>query len=210
MCAREQELLEKDVEVMKRIIANPKEANREDLTIDFRIRTFDDVSWKTAQSTGALSYMPYSRAQEYSYIYSAQNEITEVEHQAARDTVLAIAPFVGSKKGEANPGGEEAVKIMDRLQILQGQLYLSGVADSWAGWRVQEVSCGASEVTRDADCIDDCGVRSIVGRGRDSRPDGVCGAWTVWDFVHYGPDGAVDGGGAVDYGGFGGGGESYA
>ncbi len=119
---KEQELLQQDVEVMRRIIANPKEVNRETLTIDFRIRTFDDVSWKTAQSTEALSYMPYGRAQEYSYIYGAQNEITEVEHQAARDTVLAIAPFVGSKKGEANPGGEEAVKIMDRIQILQGQL----------------------------------------------------------------------------------------
>ena len=66
--------------------------------------------------------MPYKRAHEYSDLYGAQNEITAAEHQAVRDTVLAIAPFVGSKEGEANPTGDEAIKITDRLQILQGQL----------------------------------------------------------------------------------------
>ena len=119
---KEQEFLRRDIEVMKKIIANPKETNREDMTINFRIRTFNNVSWKTAQSTGALSYMPYDRAQEYSDIYGPQNEIDVAEHQAIRDTVLAVAPFLGLKKGEPNPGGEDAVKIADRLEILQGQL----------------------------------------------------------------------------------------
>jgi hypothetical protein len=119
---KEQESLRQDIAVMRKIVANPKETNREDVTINFRIRTFANVSWKTAQSTGALSYMPYERAKEYSKIYSAQDEIDEAEHQAVRDTVLSIAPFVGLKKGEANPGGEEAIKITDRLEVLQGQL----------------------------------------------------------------------------------------
>jgi hypothetical protein len=119
---KEQEVLRRDIDVMKKIIANPKETNREEMTINFRIRTFNNVSWKTAESTGALSYMPYERAKEYSNLYGAQNEIDMAEHQAVRDTVLAIAPFVGMKKGEPNPGGEEAVKIADRLEILEGQL----------------------------------------------------------------------------------------
>jgi len=66
--------------------------------------------------------MPYERAQEYANIYTAQNEIREAEQQAVRDTVLGVAPFLNSKKGDLNPGGEEAVKIVDRLQVLQGQL----------------------------------------------------------------------------------------
>jgi hypothetical protein len=119
---KEQELLRQDVAVMTKIIANPKVMNHENMTINFRIRTFDDVSWKTAQSTGALSYMPYSRAQEYSDIYNAQNEITTAEHQAVRDTVLSVAPFLNSKAGDPNPSGEEAVKIKDRIEVLQGQL----------------------------------------------------------------------------------------
>ncbi len=56
------------------------------MTINFRIRTFDSVSWKTAQSTGALSYMPYERAQEYSNLYGAQNEIDVAEHQGRAGT----------------------------------------------------------------------------------------------------------------------------
>ena len=119
---KEQDSLKNDIAVMKKIIANPKVPNKEDMTVNFRIRKFDDVSWKTSQSTGALSYMPYERAQEYARIYSAQNEIAEAEHQAVRDTVLSIAPFLNSKKGDVNPGGEEAVKIVDRLEVFQGQL----------------------------------------------------------------------------------------
>jgi hypothetical protein len=121
---REQDLLKKDIAVMKKIIANPKVPNREDMTIDFRIRTFADVSWKTAQSTGSLSYMPYERAKEYANIYGAQNELAEAERQAVRDTVLSVAPFLNSKKGDVNPSGEESMKIVDRLQILEGQLML--------------------------------------------------------------------------------------
>ncbi len=119
---KEQDFLKKDIAMMKKIIANPKVPNKEDMRVDFRIRTFDDVSWKTSQSTGALSYMPYERAREYANIYSAQNEIAEAEHQAVRDTVLSVAPFLNSKKGDLNPSGEEAVKIVDRLEVLQGQL----------------------------------------------------------------------------------------
>jgi hypothetical protein len=92
---KEQEFLKNDIAVMKKIIANPKVPNTEDMRVDFRIRTFGDVSWKTAQSTGALSYMPYERAQEYSNIYSAQSEIRDAE---------------------------QAGKIVDRLEVLQGQL----------------------------------------------------------------------------------------
>jgi hypothetical protein len=119
---KEQDFLKQDIAVMKKIIANPKVPNNEEMTVNFRVRTFADVSWKTAQSTGALSYMPYERAQEYAKIYSAQNEIAEAEHQAIRDTVLSVAPFLNSKRGDVNPGGEEAVKIVDRLEVLQGQL----------------------------------------------------------------------------------------
>jgi len=66
--------------------------------------------------------MPYERAEQYARIYSVQNEIAEAEHQAVRDTVLSVAPFLNSKKGDVNPGGEEAVRIVDRLEVLQGQL----------------------------------------------------------------------------------------
>jgi hypothetical protein len=119
---KEQEVLRQDVAVMKRIIANPKLPNRESMSINFHLRSFDDVSWKTAQSTGALSYMPYERAQEYSAIYGQQDEIATAEQQAVRDTVISVGPFLNSKDGDPNPSGDEAVQIKDRLETLQGQL----------------------------------------------------------------------------------------
>jgi hypothetical protein len=119
---KEQALLREDIAVMTKIIANPKVPEHDATTINFHIRSFNDVSWKTAQSTGALSYMPYERAHEYSNIYSAQNEIYVAEHQAVRDTVLSVAPFLNSEEGDLNPSGEEAVKIKDRLEVLHSQL----------------------------------------------------------------------------------------
>ncbi len=44
------------------------------MSLSYRLVGFDDVSWKTAQNTGALAYMPYARAQEYAGIYSLQDE----------------------------------------------------------------------------------------------------------------------------------------
>jgi hypothetical protein len=119
---KEQTLLKQDVAVLNKIIADPKTPNREDMTIDFRVRTFNNVSWRTAQATGAFSYMPYIQAQEYADIYDQQDEIDIAERQAVRDTVLGVAPFLNLKKGDVNPGGEEAVRIKNQLEILQGQL----------------------------------------------------------------------------------------
>lgn len=119
---REQESLKKDVEVMKRIITDPKTPNHEDMTVNFRIRTFDDVSWRTAQSTGALGYMEYEQAHQYSDLYHQQNEIYLAEQEAVRDTVLAVGPFLNLKKDEQNPSGEEAVRVKEHLEVLQGDL----------------------------------------------------------------------------------------
>jgi hypothetical protein len=117
----EQATLKTDVEILKRIIANPKVQNHEKFPVNFRIRTFEDVSWKTAQSTGALGYMPYEQAHAYANLYSQQNEIYLVEQQAARDTVVAIGPIL-NLEDEVNPGTEEAMQIKERMEVLQAQL----------------------------------------------------------------------------------------
>ncbi len=119
---KEQATLKGDVEILKRIIANPKIKNYEEFTVNFRIRSFEDVSWKTAQSTGALGYMPYDQAHEYADLYSQQNEVYLVEKQAARDLVVAIGPIGTLKKGEANPDAEESERIKQNFEVLQAQM----------------------------------------------------------------------------------------
>jgi uncharacterized protein YfcZ (UPF0381/DUF406 family) len=120
--ARQAEL-KSDVAVLKYFIRNAKMPEHSGMTISFHIKTVEDVSWKTAQLTGALSYMPYARAQEYSDIYATQSELNGAEMQAARDAIISLAPFINSGNGE-DPTPAEASEIKQRIETLQGQLEL--------------------------------------------------------------------------------------
>ncbi len=116
--------LKHDVEVLKYIIKNHKAPEHSTMSISFGIRTFDDVSWKTAQSTTALSYMPYSQAEEYSDIYDTQNELFVAEQQAARDAIISLAPFINSNDKDPDPTEGQANDMKQKIEILQGQLTL--------------------------------------------------------------------------------------
>jgi hypothetical protein len=122
---RKQEgILKQDVAVLKGIILTRKMPEKGSLEINFHIRGFNNVSWKTAQSTGALAFMPYSTAQEYSDIYTTQDEIDVAQHQAARDAIISLAPFLNM--GDSDPAltPEEATLMKQHIEILQGQLTL--------------------------------------------------------------------------------------
>jgi hypothetical protein len=120
----EQKVLRDDVVILRKIIANPKVPNQESPKINFNIPAFDDVSWKTAQSTGALSYMPYEQAHEYSDIYDQQNEVYAAEHQGARDAILSVAPFMNLEHVAPKLSAEDAVLVKQRVEVLQAQLYV--------------------------------------------------------------------------------------
>lgn len=114
--------LKGDVAVLNTILANPKKPNRENINFDYKIRWFNDVSWRTAQTTTALTYLPYDEAHEFTDIYDEQDEIDMAERQAIRDAVVAVGPLQNLKAGDINPGGEEAAKIKEHFEILQAQL----------------------------------------------------------------------------------------
>jgi hypothetical protein len=94
-------------------------------SVSYSIQGFEDVSWKTAQATGALSYMPYDQAKTYSDIYASQTMLTETERIAARDAAVALSSFYsfGDDKSPA-PSPEETNAIMDKVSVLQGQLLI--------------------------------------------------------------------------------------
>jgi hypothetical protein len=120
----EQVLLTQDVAMLKKIIASPRVPNQETPMIRFNLPSFDDVSWESAKSTGALSYMPYERVHLYSDIYDEQNEVDIAEHQAARDAVLSLAPFVNLEHVAPRLTAEDAPLVKQRIEILQAQLYV--------------------------------------------------------------------------------------
>ena len=119
-----QDSLKQDVAVIKIVIKDRKFPKDAKLSINFGIRTFDSVSWKTAQTTGALSYMPYDRAQEYAHIYSTQESLAASEQQAARDAILSLSAFINADKSDPDPTPEQAEVMKDKIETLQGQLLL--------------------------------------------------------------------------------------
>jgi hypothetical protein len=113
-----------DVEVLKYIIQNkkapPKDAH---LDIGFSVHGLNDVAWKTAQTTSAVSYMSYSEVHEYADIYSTQDQFNAAELQAVRDATNSLGPFLSVKKDDPDPTGGEAANVKDKIETLAGQLF---------------------------------------------------------------------------------------
>jgi hypothetical protein len=92
--------------------------------ISYHIVTFDNVSWKTAQSTDALAYMPYDLAKQYASIYTTQDELGDSEQQAAQDAVKGIGWIMDAEDSDPDPTPEQAQALLERIEALQGQLLL--------------------------------------------------------------------------------------
>jgi hypothetical protein len=116
----QQKTLDSDVKVLQGFIEK-RQMKDKSMSVTWRIRTFDEVSWKTAQSTGALAYMPYDHAKEYANIYSAQQDYNTIQHQALRDATDSISYFAGTEKSP-DPSPEDAREIKAKIQLLQAQL----------------------------------------------------------------------------------------
>jgi hypothetical protein len=121
---KKQDALKHDVVVLNYVLAKKAYPKDKDMSVDFRIVTFDNVSWKTAESTDALSYMPYDLAKGYSGIYAQQDLLGASEQQAARDAVVAIGPFLNEPSNSIPPAPEEATEIKQKIEVLQGQYIL--------------------------------------------------------------------------------------
>ena len=93
------------------------------LSLGFSMQSFDDVSWKTAQTTGAFAYMPYADAREFSDIYSAQDELYKAQQQVVEDVMRAAAPVVTLPKG-VQPGPSGIDEMTTRIGMVEMRLSL--------------------------------------------------------------------------------------
>jgi len=90
---KQQKTLKQDVILLDQMIKDPKAQIHQQMSLSYRLVGFDDVSWKTAQNTGALAYMPYTRAQEYAGIYSLQDELDTARSKAFATRSSASVSF---------------------------------------------------------------------------------------------------------------------
>lgn len=120
---KQHEKLADDVKILKQLINTGKLPKNSDLEITFNIRGFQNLSWKTAQSTNALSYMSYETAKQYAEIYDLQERLEAAESVTARDAIISLAPFQNIGKNEG-PSRAEAPAMKQHIEILQAQLIL--------------------------------------------------------------------------------------
>jgi hypothetical protein len=121
---KQQAVLKQDVAVLKVITKTHEPPANSSLDITFHIRTFDNVSWRTAQSTGALALMPYGQAEEYSEIYGEQDMLAAAEQQAARDAIVGLGPLMNMSGSEKDPTEGKSAAVEEHVEVLQGQLLL--------------------------------------------------------------------------------------
>jgi hypothetical protein len=118
-----QKELKNDMSVLWYATKNGKLPEHGTISITFHLTGLRDVSWKTAQSTGALAYMSYADAQRYSEIYATQEELYASEQVAARDAIISLAPLVDAEGPDEVKVAETAAEL-EKVEVLAGQLLL--------------------------------------------------------------------------------------
>ena len=112
-----------DLAAMQRIEDHPNDpkAQHAALTINASGITLDDTAWRTAQSTGALAYMPYEEAEHYAGIYQAQEKLLAFQDKPLED----VAGIMGltAKYQHSKMTREQASNLAEKLG--QMELHLS-------------------------------------------------------------------------------------
>lgn len=111
------------IALLTRVMRNPKDksAQKGSITTDFSFTTLDDTAWKTAQTTGALAFMPYEEANKYSVIYEAQYQFKASEEKISED----VAQFIGVIQKydfDTDITPEAAAATLERLGVMQMHL----------------------------------------------------------------------------------------
>lgn len=110
---------------------NDPDAQHGKLAINFHAIDLRDTAWRTAQTTGALAYMPYEEAQRYSEIYRSQEQFLATQEKPREDTAYAmglIARFNWNDKNKIT--ADQAAQMKERLgqmklHIVTGDLMLT-------------------------------------------------------------------------------------
>jgi hypothetical protein len=115
-----QKQLETDVKALEEMRAHPH-AKRETLKLGVDVESLDNISWKTAQNTGAIAYIPYRDAQSFSDIYLGQDEYWKEGTAYLEDIGSASSLFI-AHPGHWNPSPAQIDMVTDRIGKAQWDL----------------------------------------------------------------------------------------
>ena len=114
--------LDGNAEVLKRAKAHP-DGKQEQVTFTFRMQGFNDLTWKTAQTTGALALMPYGDATTYSEIYNEQDELNREQHEIILD-VMRAASIIVMQSDKEKPTPAQVDTTLERIGMVKLRLLL--------------------------------------------------------------------------------------
>jgi hypothetical protein len=117
-------VMKKNIETLTRIQENPKDKAAQDAQIsaDFSIVGLRETAWKTAQTTGALSFMPYAEAQRYSDVYGTQKDFLDQQDKILEDEALFLGVMGKTNFGHGPITQEQANLALERFGIWQAHL----------------------------------------------------------------------------------------
>jgi hypothetical protein len=120
----QQDAIAKDIATLQTILTNPKDkaAQTANINADFQIVGLRDTAWKTAQGTGALSYMPYVEAQRYSDLYGDQKSFEEQQAKILEDEARFLGVVAKTNFGHGDVTSEQAAQALEVFGQWQAHL----------------------------------------------------------------------------------------
>jgi hypothetical protein len=121
---KEDKAIANNIDLLTKLVRDPKDKRVQDVNIaaDFSIVGLKDTAWKTAQTTGALTYMPYAEAQRYASVYREQQSFLDMQDKILEDE----AQFVGVMRkvdfGHEDVTKEQASAALEKFGVWQAHL----------------------------------------------------------------------------------------
>ncbi len=125
----EQAELNTNVKILSGMRDHPDRPH-ENVTFSFRIKSFNDVAWRTAQTSGAFGFMSYEDDRTYSDIYDTQGELLNMQRLVIEDVFRSASQVINQPDG-AKMTVAQIDSIGDAIGMVQLRLMLlSSYADS--------------------------------------------------------------------------------
>lgn len=121
---KQRAVMKKNMDTLTRIQENPKDKEAQHASIDASYSTVGlrDTAWKTAQATGALSFMPYDEAKRYSNVYSSQADFLGQQDKILEDEAQFLGVIAKTNFGHNGVTPEQASLALERFGIWNAHL----------------------------------------------------------------------------------------
>jgi len=108
------------------LISQGKPATLEEKAFVFHQAPMQDAAWRTAASTGALSYMDYGLVERFSDAYKEQDQLDEMEKRTL-DDYLMLMPILSHHKNDMDPERAKQALVYARQAVahLNGMYFIA-------------------------------------------------------------------------------------